>query len=81
MSRTCTTSPPKPLHGELWYCFTFYMLREVSEKSAWRQRFRYLQLSHEPMSLPFAYEDMYSGRKITESLGNVTITGEKRWKE
>jgi hypothetical protein len=43
--------------------------------------FRYLQLSHEPMSLPFAYEDMYSGRKITESLGNVTKTGEKRWKE
>jgi hypothetical protein len=23
----------------------------------------------------------YSGRKITESLGNVTVRGEKRWKE
>jgi hypothetical protein len=23
-------------------------------------------------------EDMYSGRKITESLGNVTVRGEKR---
>jgi hypothetical protein len=24
---------------------------------------------------------IYSGRKITESLGNVTVRGEKRWKE
>jgi hypothetical protein len=24
---------------------------------------------------------LYSGRKITESLGNVTVRGEKRWKE
>jgi hypothetical protein len=24
---------------------------------------------------------MYSGRKTTESLGNVTVRGEKRWKE
>jgi hypothetical protein len=23
----------------------------------------------------------YSGRKITDSLGNVTVRGEKRWKE
>jgi hypothetical protein len=23
----------------------------------------------------------YTGRKITESLGNVTVRGEKRWKE
>jgi hypothetical protein len=23
----------------------------------------------------------YSGRKITESLGNVTVKGKKRWKE
>jgi hypothetical protein len=23
----------------------------------------------------------YSGRKITESLGNITVRGEKRWKE
>jgi hypothetical protein len=25
--------------------------------------------------------ESYSGRKITESLGNVTVRGEKRWKE
>jgi hypothetical protein len=25
--------------------------------------------------------NIYSGHKITESLGNVTVTGEKRWKE
>jgi hypothetical protein len=24
---------------------------------------------------------LYSGRKITESLGNVTVRGGKRWKE
>jgi hypothetical protein len=26
-------------------------------------------------------ENKYSGRKITENLGNVTVRGEKRWKE
>jgi hypothetical protein len=26
-------------------------------------------------------EHSYNGRKITESFGNVTVRGEKRWKE
>jgi hypothetical protein len=28
-----------------------------------------------------SHTGLYSGRKITESLGNVTVKGEKRWKE
>jgi hypothetical protein len=34
------------------------------------------------MKFPTRVVDLkYSGRKITESLGNVTVRGGKRWKE
>jgi len=33
-----------------------------------------------PKSVLLQHVHLYSGRKITASLGNVTVRGEKRWK-
>jgi hypothetical protein len=33
------------------------------------------------VSVKLLHDEAYSGRKITASLENVTVRGEKRWKE
>jgi hypothetical protein len=40
--------------------------------------FTFSALNYFPKQPPLV---LYSGRKITESLGNVTVRGEKSWKE
>jgi hypothetical protein len=82
-----------PHHNQSYYCMQlspsqaiiivsefFYMEHECPSLML----FNIILLCHAPASGPFPpgfkTELQYSGRKITESLGNVAVRGEK-WKE
>jgi hypothetical protein len=54
------------------------MLVQPLTTQLWGSSGSHLQLQHARL---YCIEVRYSGFRITESLGNVTVRGEERWKE